>query len=183
MSKKQPDVKFVPSTPQKNSYSCGAAVTQAAAQYFGYWTRQDDLTEALGTSPKKGTSPNAIIKFLKKLGLKAEIKTGTTIQDLTKLAEEDHTIVIVNFQAWGEKKDYSETWEDGHYAVLLGVRGDNVYFRDPSLIGGIGYVTKDDLMKRWRDYETEGGKRVEYKQMCIIVRGKENLPPQVSKIE
>jgi predicted double-glycine peptidase len=186
MDKNATPLKPVPSAPQRNSYSCGAAVTQAVAQYFGYWTRQDDVVEELGTSPAKGTSSDAIVAFFKKMGLRVRRQDGMTWEELDDLAKNKDVAVIVNFQAWNAKpkgKDYSDEWEDGHYAILMAINNNNIYLRDPSMIGSIGFLPKEDFLKRWHDQDTKDGKRREFQQMCIIVEGPEKAPPKFKRID
>jgi len=48
--------------------------------------------------------------------------------------------VIVLIQAWAESLvDYSQDWEDGHYAVAIGYDRDTIYFMDPSTLGNYTY--------------------------------------------
>ena len=172
-------VKPIPSTPQKDKFSCGAAAVQAVAQYFGHWTRQEDLAKALGTNKDTGTDPIAMTKYLRSIGLRAEITVNMCIYDLQSLAKQKNTAVIVNFQAWGKKKDYANEWQDGHYATLAAIDSSNIYLRDPSIIGSIGVLTIDDFLTRWHDQD----KTRKYHRMAIVVHGQANQPDTYTPIE
>jgi predicted double-glycine peptidase len=183
MTKLPKDLKNVPPNTQKNEYTCGTAVVQAVAQYFGYWTHQDDVAKQLPTTRKKGTDTPDIVKYFKAHKLKAEIKDGLEIKDLESLLDKPGVAIVLLFQAWGEKKDYSQEWDDGHFAILVGIKGDTLYFRDPSLMGSIGFLTKTEFTKRWHDFEIHDGKRKEYLHTAIVVQGHENSPAPLVPIE
>ena len=183
MTQPPKDLKNIPPNTQKNEYTCGTAVVQAVAQYFGYWTHQDDVAKQLPTTRSKGTDMANIVKYFKAHKLSAEIKENIEIADVEPFLTKPGVAVIVLFQAWGEKKDYSKEWEDGHFAILVGIKGDTLYFRDPSMMGSIGYLTKSEFNKRWHDYEMHDGKRKEYNHSVIIVKGHEDSPPALAPIE
>ena len=88
--------------------------------------------------------------------------------------------MILDIQAWPDKDptpdDWSDNWEDGHYVVLVGMDQDFLYLMDPSTHMGYGYIPRAELAGRWHDYETEQGKRREYRRMGIFISGKEHLP-------
>ena len=52
---------------------------------------------------------------------------------------------LVDLQAWREddgKAPWSSLWGDGHYIVLVAYDAANLYFMDPSLSGGYGYIPR-----------------------------------------
>jgi predicted double-glycine peptidase len=143
----------VPDSIQSNSYSCGVAAVQTVLQYFGHWGYQDEYAAEMGTNAEEGTHPARILDCLRRRGLDARLAEGLSLDDLRRCVDEG-TIVIVDFQAWSDtpNQDYSAEWENGHYAVLVGYRGDRFYFDDPVLFGALGELTGEDLLRRWRDY-------------------------------
>jgi predicted double-glycine peptidase len=174
----------IPDVMQMNDYSCGVASVQAVAQYYGTWGYQDEFARELGTTPKNGTHPSRIVAYLRKLGLEASLEEGMTIDDLKRQVDAG-VPVIIDYQAWGEPagKDYAKEWEDGHYSIVVGYSGDRLMIEDPSLLGTTGELTATELMTRWHDYETENGKRREYRQAGIVVRGKPVLQPALTHID
>ena len=62
-------------------------------------------------------------------------------------------------------------WEDGHYVVVVGLSRDRVYVMDPSVRTGYGYLTRDQFLQRWHDYDLNRGKRVTFERLGIVIRG------------
>ena len=165
----------VPDVRQSTGYSCGAAALQAVLAYWGIEEREDRLAARLGTTPEAGTHPEAIVRGARELCLTAEIREGLELADLERALAEG-TSVIVDLQAWRESPDapWTETWDDGHYMVLLGLDAANLYFEDPSLLGARGVIPRAEFVDRWHDYEGEepldpSDRR--YVHMAIFLRG------------
>ncbi len=174
----------IPDVIQSNSYSCGTAAVQAILTYYGVWGYQDDFAKEMGTTEDQGTHPARMVAYLRKWGLDAAMRQGLTTADLRRYVEQG-VPVILDFQAWGSpaRKNYRNEWEDGHYAVLIGYDRRGFYLEDPSLLGTLGYLTTEDLERRWHDYEIEDGKRRNYHRQGIVVKGKRKLQPPVSPID
>ena len=172
----------VPDVRQSTSYSCGAAALQAVLAYWGVSEREDRLMARLRTSPEQGTSPDNIIRVAREYDLEAGLKEGLGLADLEAGLREGWT-VIVDLQAWRESAaaPWTETWDDGHYVVLLGVDEANLYFEDPSLLGARGSIPKREFLDRWHDYEgdapLDAGDR-KYVHAAIFIRGDHPSTPQ-----
>ncbi len=173
-----------PDTIQSNNYSCGVAAVQAVLQYHGIWGYADTYAREMGTTEADGTHPARMVECLRTHGLDAVLREGLTIADLKHFVDQGIP-VIIDFQAWNEdpKTDYSAAWEDGHYGVVIGYRGETLYIEDPSLLGTVGELNVAELERRWRDYEEVAGKRREYVRAGIVVRGKVDPPPRFTPIE
>lgn len=65
--------------------------------------------------------------------------------------------VVVLLQAWPDKppEDWSQVWDHGHYAVVIGYDRNNIYFMDPSTTGNYSYIPRDEFLLRWRDWSEE----------------------------
>jgi len=146
----------IPDVRQSTDYSCGASVLQAVLAYWGTSEREDRLMARLGTKPLLGAGPEAIVRVARDYGLEAELREGLDLEDL-EAALKTGTTVIVNIQAWreGQSRPWAETWEDGHYVILLGADAANLYFEDPSLLGSRGFIPRPEFLDRWHDYEGE----------------------------
>jgi predicted double-glycine peptidase len=162
----------VPDTIQSNAWSCGVAIVQAVLQAHGIWGYQDDYARELGTTPQKATHPARIVAILQKRGLDVELREGMRLDDLRRTVDRGD-LVILDFQAWkgASTRVYANDWEDGHYAILIGYEGDRLFVEDPSLLGSRGWLSADDLLLRWRDYEVLQGRRREYLRAGIVVKG------------
>jgi predicted double-glycine peptidase len=170
----------VPDVRQSTGYTCGASALQAVFAYWGIEEREDRLAARLNSTPEAGTHPLDIIRVARELGLSADIHEGLDLDDLER-AVADGTSVIVDLQAWRDREDvpWTETWDDGHYMVLLGLDAENLYFEDPSLLGARGVIPRAEFVDRWHDYEGEPpldpGDRM-YVQMAIFIKGDKAAP-------
>jgi len=169
----------VPDVRQSTGYTCGAAALQAVLAYWGMPEREDRLAARLHSTPEAGTHPEAILRVAREFGLRAELREGLELADLDKALSEG-TTVIVDLQAWreSETRPWTETWDDGHYMVLIQMDGDALYFEDPSLLGARGVIPRAEFVDRWHDYEGEppldpSDRR--YVHMAIFLRG--DKPP------
>jgi uncharacterized protein len=169
----------VPDVRQSTGYTCGAAALQAVLAYWGTSEREDRLAARLGSTPEAGTHPEAILRIAREFGLKAELREGLDLPDLER-ALADGTTVIVDLQAWRERSDlpWAETWDDGHYMVLLGMDAEKLYFEDPSLLGKRGVIPRAEFVDRWHDYEGDpplDASDRKYVRMAIFLTG-DKLP-------
>jgi len=165
----------VPDTRQSTDYSCGASALQAVLMYWGDEYMESELMKLLGTTTD-GTHPKSIVKVAKELGYDAEIRENLTLEDLEKSIK-NGIPVIVDGQAWRDgddlNKPWSEVWESGHYMVVTGLDDKNVYIEDPSILGGMGYMSREEFVERWHDYETDK----KYYQLGIFISGEKPSPP------
>jgi len=170
----------VPDVRQSTDYSCGAAALQAILAHWGTSEREDRLIARLHSSPDNGINPKDIVRVAGEFGLKAELREGLSLNDLEAALKKRATI-IVDLQAWRDKEDkpWTETWEDGHYMVLLGMDNRNLYFEDPSLLGSRGFIPRQEFLDRWHDYEGEpplDAKDRAYIHMAIFISGDKAVP-------
>lgn len=161
---------YVPIVRQAYDYSCGAASLASCLYYWGVWEgREPELYEPLGTDDE-GTSGEGIIEVAEKYGLLAQTKSNLNTDDLRGYLKEGYT-VILSVQSWGnytEDTDWEKVWDDGHYVVLVGIEGQDVYLMDPSVAGSYRRMTIRELLNCWHDYSDEG----EYDYYgAIILRG------------
>jgi len=171
----------VPDVRQSTGYTCGAAALQAVLAYWGAPEREDRLAARLKSTPEAGTHPLEIVRVAREYGLAAELREGLSLDDL-EAALAAGTTIIVDLQAWRERTDapWTETWDDGHYMVLLGMDGESLYFEDPSLLGARGVIPRAEFVDRWHDYEGEpplDPTDRKYVRMAMFIRG--DRPPRV----
>jgi predicted double-glycine peptidase len=174
----------VPDVMQHNNYTCGVASAQCVLQYYGQWGYQDEMGKAMGTTSAQGTHPVHITQYLTKQGLDAKIVEGMSLGDLEKVVDEG-ALTIIDYQAYRDKPsiDYATDWEDGHYSVVVGYDKSKIYIEDPSMLGSVGFLGREELETRWRDYELENGKRRPYVRMGIVVHGKPVPQPAFTHID
>ena len=144
----------------------------AALVYFGLFDDpQSRLDAELAATPENGTRVRDIVHVARRFGLRADARTGLGLDDLKKELMAG-AVVIVALQAWaaGEVADWRSDWEDGHYVVVVGVTRDRVYVMDPSVRTGYAYLTRDQFLDRWHDYDVEDNQEIVWKSLVNVYR-------------
>jgi len=177
----------IPDVRQSTGHTCGAAALQAVLAYWGFDEREDRLAARLRSTPEAGTHPLDIIRVAREFGLAAELREGLEIADLERALAEG-TTVIVDLQAWRESAavPWTETWDDGHYMVLLGLDATDMYFEDPSLLGVRGKIPRAEFVDRWHDYEGEpplDPTDRTYTRAALFIKGSRPAPARPSAFE
>jgi predicted double-glycine peptidase len=178
----------VPLVSQARPWSCGAAALMSALVYFGvYDDPESTLDAALGVTPEAGTRVDSIVAVARRYGLQADARVGLTLDDLESGVSRGD-VVIVALQAWATRmvSDWRTDWEDGHYVVVVGLSRDRVYVMDPSVRTGYGYLTRDQFVQRWHDYDLDRGRRIIFERLGIVIRGGARLaryPAEPTRIE
>ena len=177
----------VPDVRQSTGYTCGASALQAVLAYWGTEEREDRLAARLHSTPEAGTHPLDIVRVARDFGLTADLRDGLDLADLER-ALADGTTVIVDLQAWRDRTDipWTETWDDGHYMVLLGMDAANLYFEDPSLLGARGVIPRAEFVDRWHDYEGDpplDPSDTKYRHMAIFLKGSRPAPARPASFE
>jgi predicted double-glycine peptidase len=167
------DLLAVPIVRQTTEHSCGPAALMSVLEYWQITSDSETtLHSLLETTPEFGTAPEKIVEAAARFGLRASMQADLQLSDLAAAVGRGET-VIVNFQAWPAKESgrpsWQQDWEDGHYAVLIGLDGENAYLMDPWV--GYGYLSSSELVDRWHDYTERAGKRIEYHHLAIFVQG------------
>ncbi|MGD0081257.1 MAG: C39 family peptidase [Methanoregula sp.] len=169
----------VPDVRQSQSYSCGAASLQAVFSYWGIDQREGMLIQELNTTEATGTPPESIVRVARAHGLEADLRTNLTLTDLEQSLA-GKVPVIIACQAWrdpGEaNRSWDDTWEDGHYMVVIGMDSSNVYFEDPAMLGTRGVIPRQEFLSRWHDYEGDAPfskNSTVLNHAGIFIRGKE----------
>ena len=143
----------VPLTRQSSDYTCGVAALQSILYFHDVQDdySQDTLVKELKADPVNGTSYKAMADFTRSKGYFVDVRTEMALDDIRSFID-NGVPVIVLIQAWAESPvDYSQDWEDGHYAVAIGYDRDTVYFMDPSALGNYTYLLNQEFLDRWHD--------------------------------
>ncbi len=156
----------LPDYRQESNYDCGAAVTHSVCEFFsvGPATHQEYI-DGLGTTPKDGTDPIAIIDFVLDLGLKVTAGGDLTVDDLRTFFLAGQP-VICPVQMYGAPTAEAEAGRSGHYVVCVGVGLGQVFIQDPSSTGGRRLMDAEDFLADWHDLGPDGE---EYSQFGIAV--------------
>jgi predicted double-glycine peptidase len=172
----------VPVVTQRANFSCGPAATLALLRYWRpeafAAVEESALYAPLETTHARGTEPEPIAQLFRSLGLQADYRYGNvTVADLERAVDAGEP-PIVDLQAWTDHPiPYRETWDAGHYVVMVGYDDERLYFADPSTMTPHGYVflPRVELEERWHDLAGMSDDRVE--RMAIFVRGSARRAP------
>jgi len=169
----------VPDVRQAEYYSCGASSFQAVMNYYGKNSVECDLRMMLNTTPSHGTYPWDMVRVAEQQGFTAEWKENLTLNDL-ELALQEGTPVIIDGQRFMEANStWEDTWNWGHFMVVIGLDERYVYLEDPFLLGSRLKMTREDFVASWHDYETElpaSPDAKKYSHLGVFIRG---TPPKV----
>ena len=173
-------------TRQMTGYSCGASALQAVLKYWGKEIQEEALMRLLGTNDEVGTYPEDMIRGAQALGLDAELRENVSLEELEAFTSAGHPVIALA-QVWHSQKDTpasaEDEWDCGHYIVVLAVDKDYVYFQDPYIRMGKGFVPRSTFLEHW--HQVMGGakaaKSPQLHQVAIFVRGEQ--PPQVAELE
>jgi predicted double-glycine peptidase len=178
----EPRLNRLPMVRQATPYTCGAAVLESVLAYYGQEFREDDLARELKSDPEQGTNHQEMVRFARAQGLTVDVFEHMKLEDLRKPVSAGYPVVVA-FQAWRDKPvDYAGDWEDGHYAIVIGMDTDKIYFMDPSTTGDYTYIPIPEFLTRWRDYYLErDGRRVNLVHFGMIFRS--NAPPAFDPTE
>jgi predicted double-glycine peptidase len=160
-----------PNTRQSFDYSCGPGAVQAVMAYYGEDFRESQLIDLLKTDKNDGTLVRDIVGFLNSRGLQTDVKEYMTKGELLGYIDKNIPVIVL-IQAWGSEIDfnnhYKDSWNDGHFVVVIGYTDENIICSDPALFK-YGYIPIPEFMDRWHDYDE--GETKTY-QLGIAVYGK-----------
>ena len=165
-------------TRQITEYSCGASALQAVLRYWGKNVDEDALMKLMGTNDEIGTYPADMVRGAQTLGLAAEFKENATLEDLEQFTGDGHPVIALG-QVWRSQKDTpvsaADEWDSGHYIVVLAVDKDYVYFQDPYIRMGKGFVPRSTFREHW--HQIMGGRKAARSavlmQPAIFIRGEQ----------
>jgi predicted double-glycine peptidase len=172
----------VPVVRQRRDFSCGAAAILALVRYWSveaYSTVEEDaLYPALRTIDGHGTEPEPMAEFLAQNGIVAHYRHGDVTTHDLELAVDARQPPIVDLQAWRDQDTpWRETWDAGHYVMMVGYDADRLFFADPSTLTpeGYGYMPRGELEERWHDLAGSDNRKLQ--RMAIFAQGSRPWTP------
>ena len=130
---------------------CGAASLLIVLDYYGIKKSERELALMLNVDSELGTNSSNIKRVAEIFGLKVEIKSEGSFEDIEYWLDKK-VPVIVDWFTRG-RSDYPESEvADGHYSVVAGLDERCIYLQDPE-IGKIRKITREDFMRVWFDFK------------------------------
>jgi predicted double-glycine peptidase len=176
----------VPVVRQRRGFSCGPAAVLSLLRLWcheAYATVEEEALYApLETTEARGTEPEPMVRLLVRSGVDARYRHGdVTTADLER-AVDAGAPPILDLQAWRDHDDkpWRETWDAGHYVIMVGYDDERLFFVDPSNVSPAGYVymPRPELEERWHDLT--GNDDAPVRRMTIFARGSHAQPPSAS---
>lgn len=177
----------MPVVRQRRGFSCGPAAVLSLLRLWrpeAYATVEEEALYApLQTTEARGTEPEPMVRLLQRSGVDARYRHGdVTARELEK-AVDAGAPPILDLQAWRDHHDkpWKETWDAGHYVIMVGYDDERLFFVDPSNASPSGYVylPRAELDERWHDLT--GHDDAPLKRMAIFARGERARPPSASR--
>jgi hypothetical protein len=132
----------------------GVAALMSVCRYYGVGP-EDDLDFARDLSlDHDWPDPERLVAAAVRYGLSASARCPMSTGELKGYLDERKPVVMLG-QAWGEEENetprasYLDVWEDDHYLVAIGYDRTGVIFEDPSLQGVRGFLSWEELERRW----------------------------------
>lgn len=167
----------VPPVKQETDFSCGAAATLSILRLWRWeaFSRREEggLYAALRTTRSDGTEPEPMVACLREAGLEAEYRHGDVTLEQLETALAAGEPPIVDLQAWRDNdRPWKETWDAGHYVILVGHDAERLFVMDPSVLtpGAYAWLPRAELAERWHDLT--GPHNVRLERMVVFVRGR-----------
>jgi len=125
-------------------------------RYYGHRIDEQKLIPAMGCTPELGTSPSQISRYLRAIRHKHKQQQNMSLLKLKNYVERGWPIIVA-YQAWPfrpSETDLSQTWDNGHYSVVVNVDTDRICLVDPSSRRKRRYINCQAFISQWRDIET-----------------------------
>ncbi|MDY0060213.1 MAG: N-formylglutamate amidohydrolase [Myxococcota bacterium] len=158
---------------QTFDFDCGAKALQTLFAYYGVDLREDALLRELEVDETHGTDVQKMIRLAERLGFRVESGTGWTLEQVKQhvLAERP---VIVLLQAWVNRfmtlRDWRHSWDDGHYAVVMGYNEEVLFFQDPASLHTT-WLREAEFLARWHDRDPHTGEKLH--NFGLVLHGRE----------
>jgi ABC-type bacteriocin/lantibiotic exporter with double-glycine peptidase domain len=164
-----------PTVTQKTREDCGAAIVSSILRNHNIKHKYTRLCKELNVG-KIGTEETDIVSFLNNKGFRAWMTYDMTVDSLINFIDSEIPVVLI-IQAWSRSKredKYEGLTNYGHYSLAIGHDDNRVVFMDSGLpFGSYGYLTKEELEKRWY-YVSEDNRKL---RVGIVVE-----PPQKNNL-
>jgi ABC-type bacteriocin/lantibiotic exporter with double-glycine peptidase domain len=133
-------------------FDCGVAVAWCILKYRKIKVTYEAILKASKVCPVDGLKPQKIINLLWKFGLNAKIESLKNIAFLKKQINVGNPVIVLVQAKKEYKKSWSNTWEHGHYVIVIGYDTNRLFVYDPSMGGSVKIFTHKQFYSRWHDY-------------------------------
>jgi predicted double-glycine peptidase len=172
-------------TRQSTEYSCGASALRSVLSYWGTEVDESELMRIVGTTSDFGTFPGDIVRGAHALGFRAEARHDLTLDEVAEFTANGDPVIALG-QMWRSAAhshpSVAEDWDNGHYVVVLGLDKKYVYFQDPYVRMGKGFVPRKIFEEHWHQIMGGAGpgksreaKNPKLMHLGIFIRGEHRV--------
>jgi ABC-type bacteriocin/lantibiotic exporter with double-glycine peptidase domain len=125
-------------------------------QFHGHQATEAKLIKAMGCTPELGTSPVQIARYLRSIRHSHKQQSRMSIPLLQAYLDKGWPIIVA-YQAWPfrpSETDLSQTWDNGHYSVVVAIEDNRICLVDPSSKRKRRWLDCHKFLAHWRDIET-----------------------------
>lgn len=128
---------------QETEYTCSAACLKAVMAGYGLDIPEEQVAQAIGTSPGRGAECDEIVLGAHSFGLDAFEHGFASLEQAKFILDQDIPIIcdIQSFNHPGK----------GHYVVMTAIDDAGVHLMDPNTPGNIRILIAQEMEERWWD--------------------------------
>jgi ABC-type bacteriocin/lantibiotic exporter with double-glycine peptidase domain len=119
---------------------CGPASLKMVLSAYGINKSEDFLAELTKSSRTKGCKEENMVKAAKEFGLDGYVKQKSSMKEIKRLVNRGIPVIV----------DWYSPEEAGHYSVVVGFNGNNLYLADPHF-GKVRKHKINEFEERWFD--------------------------------
>lgn len=127
-------------------------------EFWGHDVSEEWLIRKIGATPDDGASPRQLVGYLRQSRHRVKQYHNMILPDIAASIDRGWP-VIVAYQDWPHRPsetDLTRTYDNGHYAVVIGLQGCRIWLADPSSDRRRRSLDTEEFIGRWRDIETSG---------------------------
>ncbi len=119
---------------------CGPASLKIVLHYYGKKVSEKQIAKMAGSTVKKGTPPESIVKAAESFGFKAVLRENASLSDIRKYIKKGIPVIVNWFFE-----------DDGHYSVAVGMDDKKIYLSDP-FDARIRKISLEMFKRVWFDF-------------------------------
>lgn len=148
----------VPHVRQKTSWTCGPACAAMVSAFYNRPQSETDIADEVGCTSDNGVDPEPLVRFFRDRRHRLKTRYGMRFDDVAACLGKGWPIIVA-YQDWSwrpRETNYHTCLDNGHYAVLIGIRHERIWLADPSSERPRRSLSIDDFLGRWRDVTAHG---------------------------
>lgn len=142
----------VPARGQWYDFDCGVAVAYSVLRYLKIKVTYESVLKASKVCPVDGLKPEKTINLFAKFGLNAKLEDNKNIRFLKNQINKNRPVIALIQERKEYRKSWWNTWEHGHYVIIIGYDTNRLFIYNPSMGGSIKILTHEQFYSRWHDY-------------------------------